>query len=274
MLRVLAFWPSTCANAWASSRVLAGIGSADAELQRPADRRPELERRDARHQRCRSRCANAVLEPRGDRVADLVALGHDHGLREVVVGELRRRAAGRSGSRPGRRRSSSARCRDRPSGCFSTRSTASCVAFSEALCGSVRSTSSSGRSDFGKNCCCTSCMPTSDSTNSAGGRGQHQLGMAQRQIEHAVEPVREARRAVLAVAVELVGQDEHAGQRREQHGDDPRDDRARCRRRRTARSSTRRRRSGRSRPARSRRSSPACRSASGTRSRCRRRSRP
>src|SRR6266478_764072 len=50
---------------------------------------------------------------------------------------------------------------------FSNSSTTLRVALIDDPCGSVRSTSSSGRSELGKNCCCTNCMPARAATNSA-----------------------------------------------------------------------------------------------------------
>ena len=55
------------------------------------------------------------------------------------------------------------------------------------------------------------------------GSGNHGVFLAQRPIEHGVESALKARR-LMAVALQLVGKDEHAGQRREQHGDHPGDD--------------------------------------------------
>ena len=64
------------------------IRSADAELQRPADRRPKLERAHARQHLLELR----PLQRREDALlhagADLEALGDHDRLREEVVGEL------------------------------------------------------------------------------------------------------------------------------------------------------------------------------------------
>ena len=121
-----------------------------------------------------------------------------------------RRAAGRSGSRPGRHRSSSARCRDRPSGASRPDRRPPAVALSEALCGRVRSTSSSGRSDFGKNCCWHEAH--ADQRQRRTGqrwRASTILLWSQRQVEHAGgTSCEKPTGAVLAVALELLGQDE------------------------------------------------------------------
>ena len=65
----------------------AGIGAADAELQRPADRRPELQRAHAR-QHVVEVVGEGLLQARLHAGALLEALGDDHGLGEEVVGEL------------------------------------------------------------------------------------------------------------------------------------------------------------------------------------------
>ena len=76
---------------------------------------------------------------------------------------------------------------------FSTRSTTSCVALIEALCGSVRLTSSSGRSDAGKNCCCTKRMPNSDSSEQARGGREHDATCGAAHVERDAWNQREKR---------------------------------------------------------------------------------
>ena len=67
---------------------LGRIGSADAELERPADGRPELEGTDARQHLFEFRLPQGSKDPLLNTGACLEALGDHHGLREEIIGEL------------------------------------------------------------------------------------------------------------------------------------------------------------------------------------------
>ena len=109
MLRVLAFVPSSCAKLVRDVAHLRRVRPADAELQRPAHRRPKLQRADARQHRVEV-LANAASQPLAHGWPLLEALRHDDGLARRSHSRAARRAADRSGSRRCRRRTSSGRC--------------------------------------------------------------------------------------------------------------------------------------------------------------------
>ena len=66
---------------------LVRVGPAHAVLHRPADRRAELERRDARHG-VRELLGQQLLEPACEPLARLEVLGHDHDWVKKSFGEL------------------------------------------------------------------------------------------------------------------------------------------------------------------------------------------
>ena len=101
--------------------------------------------------------------------------------------------------------------------------TAASLAWIEAFCGSVRSTSSSGRSEAGKNCCGTKRIAQTASAKSAsvtrdGQPARPHRGDQERVVERAASAPGFAARPRLRLR-RL--QDRHADQRREEHRDEP-----------------------------------------------------
>ena len=130
------------------------VRSAQPVLDRPADRRAEVERMDEAVD-ADELLAQELLQARRD-----AAGGRRSPWSRSPPGRRRdwraaRRAAGRSAPRPGRHRSSSARCRGRRPASSQAGPSRSLVSAIELVCGRVMSTSSSGRSAAGKNWFCT-----------------------------------------------------------------------------------------------------------------------
>ena len=135
-------------------------------LHRPSDRRPHLERVDAADDR-RQLLRNRLFQTRPHALARLQAPGDQHRLREEIVRKLDQQRQIEPDRRRAPHRCSSARRRCRRAAGRRTAWRRPRPRRSRRSAASLRSTTSSVRSEAGKNCCGTNRSPTSDAANSA-----------------------------------------------------------------------------------------------------------